>query len=341
MIKRDSVNEPSFQQIKQLLVPELEWVENILRAQFESEVTWISEAALSLITGGGKRIRPLVVLLCAKALGYEGPDHCRLAAIVELIHTATLLHDDVIDNASFRRNTRTVNALHGNKAAILIGDFLYSKSFLLMLTLNRLDVLKILAGASNVIAEGEILQLLQERHLEVSQALYLRVITKKTAKLFEAAAELPCLLLNKSKGLALSEYRCALKSYGHNLGLLFQIVDDLMDYQPLMGTTGKSAHADLLSGKPTLPLIYLLTHSTDEALVKLAQDAIQGKWGDSKESSIQRLEAGLKSSGALDYTWSIARQYAEAAQMALESLPNSKYKAALHALVELALLRRE
>ncbi|MFM8453432.1 MAG: polyprenyl synthetase family protein [Gammaproteobacteria bacterium] len=319
-------------QVKALLAKELAQVEGVILEQFGSEVRLIAEAALPLVLSGGKRIRPLVLLLTAKALGYEGLEDCLLAATVELIHTATLLHDDVVDNANLRRNIETANAVWGNKPAILIGDFLYSQSFLLMLKTKRLEILEILAAASNVIAEGEILQWVQERNPEATEEAYIRIIEKKTAKLFEAAAELPAVFAEQP------ECRSSLKAYGRALGLVFQIVDDILDYQSSVEVLGKPRHADLFSGKPTLPLIYLLkTGTADEKA--LALEAIQGNLDNAGGLALEDLFKALEGGGALDYSWTLARKYANLAVESLSDLPDTVYKTALLQLVDLALYR--
>ena len=237
----------------------MEAVNSVIRQRLQSEVALVNQIAEYIISAGGKRIRPVLVLLLANAYGYKGAGHHELAAVVEFIHTATLLHDDVVDESSMRRGRQTANAMFGNAASVLVGDYLYSRAFEMMTSLDNMRVMQILSRATTVIAEGEVLQLLNMHDPDVSQESYLRVIRSKTAKLFEAAAQLGALVAgaNDAQIEAAGEY-------GRSLGTAFQLIDDVLDYAGDAAEIGKNVGDDLREGKPTLPLIYVMENGTAE-----------------------------------------------------------------------------
>jgi octaprenyl-diphosphate synthase len=294
-------------------------VNRVIRRELHSDVPLVNQIADYIISAGGKRIRPTLVLLFANAWGYRGTEHHALAAIVEFIHTATLLHDDVVDESSMRRGRKTANALFGNAASILVGDFLYSRSFQMMVTIRNMPVMQILADATNVIAEGEVLQLLNMHDPDVSEARYLQVIRSKTAKLFEAAAQLGALIAG-----APDEQIEAAAEYGRSLGTAFQLIDDVLDYSGNADDIGKNVGDDLREGKPTLPLIYLMQHGTPEQR-ELVRTCIET--GD--EQHFDSVLAAVTESGALQYTREKATLAADVARATIVSLPSGDFKNSL------------
>ncbi len=297
----------------------MEAVNAVIRKELHSEVPLVSQIAEYIISAGGKRIRPVLVLLTANACGYEGNHHHILAAVVEFIHTATLLHDDVVDESSLRRGRQTANALFGNAASVLVGDFVYSRAFQMMVSIGDMRVMQILADATNVIAEGEVLQLLNMHDPDVTQERYLQVIRSKTAKLFEAAAELGALV-----GGASDAQIEACAEYGRSLGTAFQLVDDVLDYSGVASDIGKNVGDDLREGKPTLPLIYLMQHGTPEQR-QLVRSCIEN--GD--ETHFGEILAAITECGALDYTKRQAEIAARRAADSIAALPNSHFKDSL------------
>ncbi|HEY0487951.1 MAG TPA: octaprenyl diphosphate synthase [Telluria sp.] len=301
------------------IAPDMEAVNKVIRERLHSEVTLVNQIAEYIISAGGKRIRPVLVLLVANAYGYRGTAHHELAAVVEFIHTATLLHDDVVDESSMRRGRQTANALFGNAASVLVGDFLYSRSFQMMVGLNNMRVMQILSDATNVIAEGEVLQLLNMHDPDVTQESYLKVIRSKTAKLFEAAAQLGALIAG-----ATDEQVEAAGEYGRSLGTAFQLIDDVLDYAGDANEIGKNVGDDLREGKPTLPLIYLMETGTAEQR-ELVRNCIEQ--GD--EQHFDAILAAVTTSGALDFTRREAEVAGKRAAGAIASLPDSPYKQSL------------
>ena len=301
------------------IAADVEAVNAVIRQRLHSEVSLVNQIAEYIISAGGKRIRPTLVLLVANAYGYRGTAHHELAAVVEFIHTATLLHDDIVDESSMRRGRKTANALFGNAASVLVGDFLYSRSFQMMVGLNNMRVMQILSDATNVIAEGEVLQLLNMHDPDVSQDSYLNVIRSKTAKLFEAAAQLGALI----SGATDAEIDAA-GEYGRSLGTAFQLIDDLLDYEGATEQLGKNVGDDLREGKPTLPLIYLMENGTPEQRELVRACIEQGD-----EQHFDAILAAITSSGALDYTRREANLAAKRAAAAIASLPASEYKQSL------------
>ncbi|WP_268977342.1 octaprenyl diphosphate synthase [Undibacterium griseum] len=315
--------------ITEVIATDMSAVNQVIRQQLHSDVTLVNQIAEYIISAGGKRIRPILVLLIANAYGYQGKHHHELAAIVEFIHTATLLHDDVVDESSLRRGRQTANALFGNAASVLVGDFLYSRAFQMMVSINSMRVMQIMADATNVIAEGEVLQLLNMHDPDVTEERYLQVIRSKTAKLFEAAAEVGALIAGAN-----DEQISAAGEYGRSIGTAFQLIDDVLDYSGNAEDIGKNVGDDLREGKPTLPLIYLMKNGTD-ADKELVRSCIEQ--GD--ESQFDRILSAITSSGALDYTRREAIQAAERAAAAVATLPASSYKEALLTLSQFAVHR--
>jgi octaprenyl-diphosphate synthase len=311
------------------IAADMEAVNTVIRQRLHSEVSLVNQIAEYIISAGGKRIRPVLVLLLANAYGYRGAAHHELAAVVEFIHTATLLHDDVVDESSMRRGRQTANALFGNAASVLVGDFLYSRSFQMMVGLDNMRVMQILSDATNVIAEGEVLQLLNMHDPDVSQATYLKVISSKTAKLFEAAAQLGALVA----GATDAQVEAA-GEYGRSLGTAFQLIDDVLDYAGDAAEIGKNVGDDLREGKPTLPLIYLMENGTPEQR-ELVRTCIEQ--GD--EQHFDAVLAAVTSSGALDFTRREAEVAARRAAAAIADLPETEYKNSLLRLCSFAVDR--
>jgi octaprenyl-diphosphate synthase len=294
-------------------------VDAVIAEQLHSEVALINQIAHYIVHAGGKRIRPRLVLLFASALGFDGPQRHTLAATVEFIHTATLLHDDVVDESALRRGQQTANALFGNAASVLVGDFLYSRAFQMMVSVNRMRVLQVLADATNVIAEGEVLQLMNMHDPDTSVEAYLRVIRYKTAKLFEASARLGAVLADAPPAV---EEACA--DYGRSLGTAFQLVDDLLDYEGDAGTLGKNVGDDLREGKPTLPLLVAMARggADERALIR---EAIRG----GEQARLGEVVQIVRRTGAIDATRDAARREADLARGALQVLPASPQREAL------------
>lgn len=302
----------------------------VIRARLHSDVVLVRQVAEYIIQSGGKRLRPALVLLAAGALGYRGTHHHDLAAVIEFIHTATLLHDDVVDESSLRRGRDTANALFGNAASVLVGDFLYSRAFQMMVEVGDIRIMQVLAEATNIIAEGEVLQLMNCHDADVDEARYLQVIHFKTAKLFEAAARLGVLI-----GGGSPEMERGLAEYGMHLGTAFQLVDDVLDYSGAEAETGKHLGDDLAEGKPTLPLIYVMHNGTSEQAACVRRAIETG----GRDDFPAVLEA-IRTTGALDHT---LRQAAIEADLAIKSiqmlLPASQYKDSLLELPAFAVAR--
>jgi octaprenyl-diphosphate synthase len=304
-------------------------VDRLIRERLRSNVALISELGHYIIDGGGKRLRPMLLLLSTRAFAYRGARHTPLAAVVEFIHTATLLHDDVVDDSELRRGRRTANALWGNEASVLVGDFLYSRAFQMMVEVGDMRVMQILADATNTIAEGEVLQLLNCHDPDTTEQRYLQVIQLKTAKLFEAAAQLGAVLSARSET---DEHTMA--RYGRHLGTAYQLVDDVLDYKASVQEMGKNIGDDLAEGKPTLPLIYAMRAGKPEqsALIRRAIE-LGGR------DQIERVIEAIESTGAIAYTAGLARMEAQRAMDALEPVPTSPYREALFALAEFSVSR--
>lgn len=316
-------------EIRALVAPEMRLVDAHIRESLHSEVVLINEVANYIIAGGGKRLRPTLVLLSAGVYGYSGDSHIRLAAIVEFIHTATLLHDDVVDASEMRRGQETAHVLWGNEASVLVGDFLYSRAFQMMVSVGSMRAMEIFAETTNIIAEGEVLQLLNVHEPDTTEQQYLEVIRSKTAKLFEAAARL---------GPVLAGYEVdgegAMAAYGMHLGTAYQLVDDLLDYRGDSDVIGKNIGDDLAEGKPTLPLIHAMRHGSPEQ-VQTVREAIETGGRDSIDAVVRAVE----STGAIAYTAAAAQAEAVRALEALEGIPDSPHAEALRGLAEYAVER--
>ncbi|WP_287368940.1 polyprenyl synthetase family protein, partial [Thauera sp.] len=304
-------------------------VDAVIRNRLYSDVVLIRQVAEYIIHSGGKRLRPALVLFTAGAMGYKGTQHHELAAVVEFIHTATLLHDDVVDESDLRRGNKTANAMFGNAASVLVGDFLYSRAFQMMVGVDNMRVMRVLADATNVIAEGEVLQLLNCHNADVVIDDYLRVIRYKTAKLFEAASRLGGIL-----GGADEELENRLAAFGMHLGTAFQLIDDVLDYSAEEADTGKHLGDDLAEGKPTLPLIHVMQHGTPEQAA-LVRGAIENGGRDDFAAVL----AAIQATGALDETRRHAQAEAKLAIDAISTLPPSIFKDALLQLSDFAVAR--
>jgi octaprenyl-diphosphate synthase len=302
-----------------LVASDMDEVDDIIAARLTSDVALVKQISQYIIGAGGKRIRPTLVLLFSKALGFTGPERLEMAATVEFIHTATLLHDDVVDESDLRRGRKTANALHGNAASVLVGDFLYSRAFQMMVSVKNLRVLDVLADATNVIAEGEVLQLMNMHDPDLDVSDYLRVIRFKTAKLFEASARIGAVLAGVSPEI---EEACA--SYGRCLGTAFQLVDDLLDYEGATAELGKNVGDDLREGKPTLPLLIAMQRGTPEQR-QLIRHAIEH----GENELLSPIVEIVRSTGALEATREVARAESEKARCCLMALEDSGYRQAL------------
>ena len=325
------------------LAPSLELVERAMHEQLSSASGLVGTLGEHVLGAGGKRVRPALLLLSAELCGYTGPRCFQVAAAVELLHTATLLHDDVVDNSSRRRGRLTANEMFGNQASVLVGDFVYSRAFQMMAAVDSTRVIAIMANATNVIAEGEVLQLMNARDADTSEARYLEVIDRKTAQLFQAGAEVAAVLAGASEPL-----QRALADYGRHLGIAYQLVDDALDYQSDPETRGKNLGDDLAEGKPTLPLIHALR--TAEAAAKAGQgpEAARGKATAAAiraaiaTGGLEQLElilAAIESLGGLEYTARLAAAEVDQALAALTALPPSTYRDGLAALARFAIER--
>lgn len=316
-----------FKDILHLVRDDFSAVDACITANLQSRVPLVSEVGEYIVQSGGKRLRPLVTLLSARACGYQGTQHVSVAAIIEMLHTATLLHDDVVDESSLRRGRATVNARWGNPTAVLVGDYLVSRAFQMIAGLNSQDILDIMADGTCVIAEGEVLQLINQHDPDTTEARYLEVIHGKTAKMFEAAAE--C-----AAALSTPAYRPAMAAYARHLGAAFQIIDDVLDYTSSAEVMGKNVGDDLAEGKPTLPLIQAMILGTP-AEADMVREAIRTGGLD----HLQEIITLVQRCGALQYSHDRARQESEAAIAALAPLPAGAYREALEHLARLALER--
>jgi octaprenyl-diphosphate synthase len=309
---------------------DMQQVDALIRARLASDVALVRGVAEYIVAGGGKRLRPALVLLSAGAVGFRGPARLELAAVVEFIHTATLLHDDVVDESPLRRGRRTANAAFGNAAAVLVGDFLYSRAFQMMVGLDSMRVMRVLADATNTIAEGEVLQLMNCHDPDVDEARYLEVVRRKTAKLFEAAARLGAVL-----GAAAPAVEEGLAAYGMHLGTAFQVIDDVLDYSGDAQETGKGLGDDLAEGKPTLPLI-----RTMQAAGPRERELVRRAIVDGGREGFAPVLAAIRASGALDYAREAARREADVAAGAIQGLAPSAYRDSLLELASFSVTRR-
>ena len=315
--------------IRALVADDMQAVDRLIVDRLRSDVVLINQLSAYIVNSGGKRLRPLQVLLAARASGYEGADHIELAAVVEFIHTATLLHDDVVDGSELRRGQETANQLWGNEASVLVGDFLYSRAFEMMVEVGSMEVMAIMARTTNTIAEGEVMQLLNVNNPKTTEEQYMHVIYCKTATLFEAANRLGAVLAG---GGAEDQERLA--AYGRQLGTAFQLVDDALDYAGDASTTGKNVGDDLAEGKPTMPLIYAMQNGTPEQAA-LIRSAIEH----GGREHIASIMDAIEKTGAITYTRALARQAASEAVSSLQSLPDTPYRQAMERLVRFSVER--
>ena len=315
--------------IQSLIGQDMDAVNHLIQDKLRSDVLLINQLGAYIINSGGKRLRPVLLLLSSRACGYEGTHHHLLAAIIEFIHTATLLHDDVVDASDMRRGKETANAIWGNEASVLVGDFLYSRAFQMMVEPQSMRIMEILSDATNTIAEGEVMQLLNCNDADTTEERYLYVIRSKTAKLFEAATQLGAVISKRPE-----EEERALATYGMHLGTAFQLIDDVLDYTATSEEMGKNIGDDLAEGKPTLPLIHAMRTGTAEESA-IIRSAIENGGRD----NIDEVITTIHSTQAIDYTSKCARKESVLAQEAISCLPNSEYKEALLSLAEFAVNR--
>jgi octaprenyl-diphosphate synthase len=315
--------------IRLLIADDLKAVDRLIQRRLHSDVVLVNQIAQYIVTSGGKRLRPLLVLLSARACGYRGDQHVHLAAVTEFIHTATLLHDDVVDDSLLRRGRKTANAVFGNEASVLVGDFLYSRAFQMMVDVRNMRVMEVMADTTNIIAEGEVLQLLNCGDPETGEEQYLQVIRAKTARLFETAAQLGPILCESP-----AEHEHALGRYGLHLGIAYQLVDDALDYDGSSKEIGKNVGDDLAEGKPTLPLIHAMRNGTP-AQTAIIRRAIEQGGRDHIDAVIDAVE----STGAITYTARAAAAEADQALEALTEIPPSPHRDALESLAEFSVSR--
>lgn len=318
------------QSIYSLIKDDMSAVDSMIQSRLQSDVVLINQLGHYIINSGGKRLRPALAILCARACGYQGQNHINLATIIEFIHTATLLHDDVVDNSDMRRGRETANSLWGNEASVLVGDFLYTRSFEMMVEMESMRLMKVLSHTTNVIAEGEVLQLLNCNDADTTEERYLEVIHHKTAKLFEAAGLLGAVISESS-----ADVEQAMTSYAMHLGSAFQLVDDLLDYSESSETIGKNIGDDLAEGKPTLPLIFAMQNGTEQQAL-IIREAIENGQRDKINEIIEIIE----STGAIDYTSKAAENEVAQAKQALAILSDSPYKEALTSLADYSISRK-
>jgi len=319
----------NFSDIQNLVREDIKAVDDLLINRLESEVALINQVSSYIINAGGKRIRPLLVILVSKALGYQGINHHVMAAVIELIHTATLIHDDIVDESEVRRGTETPNQVWGNAASVLVGDFIYSRAFEIMVEPNSMEIMKVLSKATNAIAEGEVLQLLNIGNKELKEADYLKVIEKKTACLFQAATQIAAIISDSD-----SSIQNQMKSFGLHLGKAFQIVDDVLDYQSDEELLGKRIGDDLSEGKMTLPLIHSLSNSSKVTNKKL-RDIVSN-------NNVEEIDTVLEifqETGSIDYTINRAKEISKKAKQCLVNLNNSAYENALSLLCDISVER--
>ncbi|MDR7343560.1 octaprenyl-diphosphate synthase [Pantoea alhagi] len=320
----------NLEQINELTAQDMAAVNETILSQLNSDVSLINQLGYYIISGGGKRIRPMIAILAARALDYQGKQHVTIAALIEFIHTATLLHDDVVDESDMRRGKATANAAFGNAASVLVGDFIYTRAFQMMTSLGSLRILGLMSEAVNVIAEGEVLQLMNCNDPDITEESYMRVIYSKTARLFEAAAQSSGILAGATEA-----QEQGLQDYGRYLGTAFQLIDDLLDYSADGQTLGKNVGDDLSEGKPTLPLLHAMRHG-DPQQTAMIREAIEQ--GNGRHLLDPVLEA-MRQCGSLEWTRVRAEEEADKAIAALQALPESPWRSALEALAHMAVQR--
>ena len=317
------------QSIYTLIEKDMVSVDIMIQERLKSEIVLINQLGRYIINGGGKRLRPTLSILCARACGYQGDYHINLATIIEFIHTATLLHDDVVDNSDMRRGRKTANNLWGNEASVLVGDFLYTRSFEMMVEMDSMQLMSILSHTTNIIAEGEVLQLLNCHDADTTEARYLEVIHHKTAKLFEAAGRLGAVITDSS-----ADIEAAITKYSMHVGSAFQLMDDLLDYDISSKSIGKNIGDDLSEGKPTLPLIYSMQHGVKDQ-VHIIRTAIE----EGRRDKIDQVIAIIHQTGAIEYTLQVAKREVNIAKAALSIIVDSSYKNALLKLADFSIER--
>ena len=320
----------SFDDVVALSRADMLAVDELIRESLKSDVALVSQVSEYIVMSGGKRLRPMIVLLAARAFGYDGEQHVRAAAIIEFIHTATLLHDDVVDSSSRRRGKDSANAVFGNQASVLVGDFLYSRAFQMMVDIGSMRVMQILADATNTIAAGEVMQLMNVHDPDTTEDAYRQVIYRKTARLFEAGAQIAAVLADRS-----AAEEAAMVHFGQELGTAFQLVDDALDFNASADELGKNLGDDLAEGKATLPLIHAMREGS-ESDKELIRKAIL----DGGLDQLEKITAVIESTGALQYTAARAQEAADKAISALSDVPDSDYKQALIAIADFAVQRR-
>jgi len=320
----------SFDDVVALTRDDMTAVDRLIAQSLKSDVALVSQVSEYIVMSGGKRLRPVIVLLAARAFGYEGEQHIRAAAIIEFIHTATLLHDDVVDSSSRRRGRDSANTVFGNQASVLVGDFLYSRAFQMMVDIDSMRVMQILADATNTIAAGEVMQLMNVHDPDITEEAYRQVIYRKTARLFEAGAQIAAVLADRD-----SADEQAMVRFGQDLGAAFQLIDDALDFNASADELGKNLGDDLAEGKATLPLIHAMAKASaeDEAMIRAA--IIEG--GTDK---LQKVTDIIEATGALEYTVRCAQEAADRAILAVSALPDSDYKQALIAIADFSVQRR-
>ncbi len=325
-----SPESPTFDSVVALTRDDMQAVDRLISASLKSDVALVSQVSKYIVMSGGKRLRPVIVLLASRALGYEGDQHIRAAAIVEFIHTATLLHDDVVDSSARRRGQDSANMVFGNQASVLVGDFLYSRAFQMMVDIQSMRVMQILADATNTIAAGEVMQLMSVHDPDTTEESYRQVIYRKTARLFEAGAQIAAVLAERDQA-----DENAMISYGQHLGTAFQLVDDALDFNASADELGKNLGDDLAEGKATLPLIYAMQEGTADEKALIRKAILDGGL-----DQLENIQAIIKSTGALQYTAARAQEAADSAIAALVEIPDSDYKQALITIADLSVQRR-
>jgi octaprenyl-diphosphate synthase len=324
------LNSMSFDDIMALGRDDMHAVDALIRESLRSDVELVSQVSEYIVMSGGKRLRPMIVLLAARALGYEGKQHVRAAAIIEFIHTATLLHDDVVDSSDRRRGQDSANTVFGNQASVLVGDFLYSRAFQMMVDIDSMRVMQILADATNTIAAGEVMQLMNVHDPDTTEEAYRQVIYRKTARLFEAGAQIAAVLAGRSE----PEERAMIR-YGQELGTAFQLVDDALDFNASAEELGKNIGDDLAEGKATLPLIHAMREGSEADRALIREAILEGGL-----DQLEKITAIIESTGALQYTAARAQEAADKAIAALSDIPDSDYKQALIAIADFSVQRR-
>jgi octaprenyl-diphosphate synthase len=319
----------AFESVKRLVADDLREVDQVIRRRLASDVVLVNQIAEYIVGSGGKRLRPLVTVVASRACGNTDKQHAEAAAIIEFIHTATLLHDDVVDGSQLRRGRDTANSVWGNEASVLVGDYVYSRAFEMMVSLGNMRIMDEMASATNKIAEGEVLQLMNAHDPETTEQRYFEVIYRKTAKLFEAGAQIAAILAGTTPRI-----ETAMANYGKHLGTAFQLIDDVLDYRSDREALGKNLGDDLAEGKPTLPLIYALKHGSPQQ-----RAAIEHAIREGSTAELGSITAAIESTGGLAYTSRLARREATAAIEALADLPDSAYKQALRDLADFSVER--